>query len=48
MLLKSIYKEKIHFKIEFEDLKNIAETLDKPIRDVEVFLRKEIEKIEEL
>ena len=45
---KSIYKEKIHFKIEFEDLKNIAETLDKPIRDVEVFLRKEIEKIEEL
>jgi len=45
---KSIYKEKTHFKIEFEDLKNIAETLDKPIRDVEVFLRKEIEKIEEL
>jgi len=45
---KSIYKQKTHFKIEFEDLKNIAETLDKPIRDVEVFLRKEIEKIEEL
>ena len=33
--------------LEFEDLKNISETLDKPIRDVELFLRKEIEKIEE-
>ena len=43
---KSTYKEKIHFKIEFEDLKNISETLDRPIRDVELFLRKEIEKIE--
>ena len=43
---KSTYKEKTHFKIEFEDLKNISETLDKPIRDVELFLRKEIEKIE--
>ena len=45
---KSTYKEKTHFKIEFEDLKNISETLDKPIRDVELFLRKEIEKIEDL
>ena len=44
---KSTYKEKTHFKIEFEDLKNISETLDKPVRDVELFLRKEIEKIEE-
>ena len=44
---KSNYKEKTHFKIEFEDLKNISETLDKPIRDVELFLRKEIEKIED-
>ena len=44
---KSTYKEKTHFKIEFEDLKNIAETLEKPIRDVEIFLRKEIEKIED-
>jgi len=43
---KSTYKEKTHFKIEFEDLKNISETLDKPIRDVELFLRKEIEKNE--
>ena len=45
---KSTYKEKTHFKIEFEDLKNISKTLDKPIRDVELFLRKEIEKIEDL
>ena len=45
---KSMYKEKTHFKIEFEDLKNISETLEKPIRDVELFLRKEIEKIEDL
>jgi len=45
---KSIYKEKTHFKIEFEDLKNIAKTLNKPIRDVEIFLRKEIEKIEDM
>jgi pyridinium-3,5-bisthiocarboxylic acid mononucleotide nickel chelatase len=45
---KSRYKGKTHFKIEFEDLKNISETLDKPIRDVELFLRKEIEKIEDL
>ena len=44
---KSTYKEKTQFKIEFEDLKNISKTLDKPIRDVELFLRKEIEKIEE-
>ena len=45
---KSTYKGKTHFKIEFEDLKNISETLDKPIRDVELFLRKEIEQIEDL
>ena len=45
---KSTYKEKTHFKIEFEDLKNISETLDKPIRDVELFLRKEIEEREDL
>ena len=45
---KSTYKEKTHFKIEFDDLKNISETLDKPIRDIELFLRKEIEKIEDL
>ena len=45
---KSTYKGKTHFKIEFEDLKNISKALDKPIRDIELFLRKEIEKIEDL
>jgi pyridinium-3,5-bisthiocarboxylic acid mononucleotide nickel chelatase len=45
---KSTHKGKTHFKIEFDDLKNISETLEKPIRDVELFLRKEIEKIEDL
>jgi hypothetical protein len=45
---KSTYKGKTRFKIEFEDLKNVSEILDRPIRDVELFLRKEIEKIEDL
>ena len=45
---KSSYKGKIHFKIEFDDLKNISNALDKPIMDVESFLRKEIEKLEGL
>ena len=41
---KSNHKGKIHFKIEFDDLKNISNALDKPIVDIESFLRKEIEK----
>ena len=41
---KSSYKGKTHFKIEFEDLKNISTVLNKPIVDIESFLRKEIEK----
>jgi hypothetical protein len=45
---KSLYKGKTHFKIEFNDLKNISNALDKPIVDVESFLRKEIEKLESL
>ena len=45
---KSSYKGKTHFKIEFEDLKNISTVLNKPIVDIESFLRKEIEKIEGL
>jgi hypothetical protein len=45
---KSLYKGKNHFKIEFEDLKNISNVVDKPIVEVELFLRKEIEKIEGL
>ena len=45
---KSSHNEKTHFKIEFDDLKNISNALDKPIVDIESFLRKEIEKIEGL
>ena len=41
---KSSYKGKTHFKIEFDDLKNISSSLDKSIIDVEAFLRREIEK----
>jgi len=43
---KSSHNAKTHFKIEFDDLKNISNALDKPIVDIESFLRKEIEKIE--
>jgi pyridinium-3,5-bisthiocarboxylic acid mononucleotide nickel chelatase len=45
---KSSHNGKTHFKIEFEDLKDISNALDKPIVDIESFLRKEIEKIEGL
>ena len=41
---KSSYKGKTHFKIEFDDLKNISNSLNKSIVDVEAFLRREIEK----
>ena len=41
---KSLYKGKTHFKIEFDDLKNISNSLDKSIIEVEAFLRREIEK----
>ncbi len=45
---KSSHNGKIHFKIEFDDLKNISYALDRPIVDIESFLRKEIEKHEDL
>ena len=45
---KSHHKGKNHFKIEFEDLKSISNAVDKSIVDVELFLRREIEKIEGL
>lgn len=44
---KSTFKGKHNFKIEFDDLKNISNTLSKSIKDTESLLRKEIEKIEE-
>ena len=41
---KSSHNGKTHFKIEFNDLKNMSNALDRPIVDIESFLRKEIEK----
>jgi len=43
---KSSFKGKIDFKIEFDDLKKISNILDKSIKETEVLLRKEIEKLE--
>jgi len=43
---KSSFKGKIDFKIEFDDLKKISNVLDKSIKETEVLLRKEIEKLE--
>ena len=38
-------KGKSHFKIEFDDLKHVSEILNKPIKQVEPLIRKEIEKL---
>ncbi len=43
---KSSFKGKIDFKIEFDDLKKISNIVDKSIKETEVLLRKEIEKLE--
>jgi len=43
---KSTFKGKIDFKIEFDDLKNISNILNKSIKETELLLRKEIEKLE--
>ncbi|MDH5418185.1 MAG: nickel pincer cofactor biosynthesis protein LarC, partial [Nitrosopumilus sp.] len=40
------YKQKTNFKIEFDDLKRISSILDKSIKETELLLRKEIEKLE--
>jgi uncharacterized protein (TIGR00299 family) protein len=40
------YKGKTNFKIEFDDLKKISDTLSKSIKETESLLRKEIEKLE--
>ncbi|KAF6246913.1 nickel pincer cofactor biosynthesis protein LarC [Nitrosopumilus sp. b3] len=42
---KSTFKGKTDFKIEFDDLKKISEILDKPIKEIESLLRKEIERL---
>ena len=39
------YKQKTNFKIEFDDLKKISNILDKSIKETELLLRKEIEKL---
>ena len=43
---KSSFKGKTDFKIEFDDLKKISNIVDKSIKETEVLLRKEIEKLE--
>ena len=45
---KSFFKGKTDFKIEFDDLKNVSNTIDKSIKATESLLRKEIEKLEDL
>lgn len=45
---KSSFKGKTDFKIEFDDLKSISETINKSIKETESMLRKEIEKLENL
>jgi len=45
---KSSFKGKTDFKIEFDDLKNVSNTIDKSIKETESLLRKEIEKLEDL
>ena len=44
---KSLFKGKINFKIEFDDLKNVSDAIDKSIKETESLLRTEIEKLEE-
>jgi len=44
---KSIFKGKTDFKIEFDDLKNVSNTINKSIKETESLLRKEIEKLED-
>ena len=44
---KSSFKGKTDFKIEFDDLKNVSNTIDKSIKATESLLRKEIEKLED-
>lgn len=43
---KSSFKEKTDFKIEFDDLKNISDAINKSIKETDSLLRKEIEKLE--
>jgi uncharacterized protein (TIGR00299 family) protein len=44
---KSSFKGKTDFKIEFDNLKNVSNTINKSIKETESLLRKEIEKLED-
>ena len=43
---KSLFKEFVDFKIEFDDIKNISDTIGKSIKETELLLRDEIKKLE--
>ena len=43
---KSFFKGKTSFKIEFDNLKSVSNAIDKSIKETELLLRKEIEKLE--
>ena len=43
---KFSFKGKTDFKIEFDDLKRISDILDKSIKETDILLRKEVEKLE--
>jgi len=43
---KFVFNDKTNFKIEFDDLKTISNTINKPIKETDLLLRKEIEKLE--
>jgi len=43
---KFVFKDKTNFKIEFDDLKTVSNIINKSIKETEILLRKEIEKLE--
>jgi hypothetical protein len=45
---KSSFKGKNDFKIEFDDLKNISNSINKSVKETDSLLRREIEKLENL
>jgi hypothetical protein len=45
---KSLFKGKTNFKIEFDDLRTISNSIDKSIKETNSILRKEIKKLENI
>ena len=43
---RSLFKGRTSFKIEFDDLKRVSDTVNKPLRETKAILRKEIETLE--